>query len=215
MPYIGTQPNDVKKNTGLYTPSEILQLTKEGSWGGSLELIAEQTADGTSATIDFLDIKENVYDVHFLTYSNVGGTGADYDSMYMRLFEGGVLESASVYQHANQRIRANGGVNEYKSTGTSSIFMHYGGVSNSANQKINAYAYFYNLGNVNKYSFVTNQGSCIPSASEGSVFSIVFGGSVLPQASVVDGIRIFNNQPTGASNIKTGSNFKLYGVKQI
>ena len=43
MAYLGTQPNDVKKNIGLYTPSEILQLTKEGSWGGSLELIAQQT----------------------------------------------------------------------------------------------------------------------------------------------------------------------------
>ena len=43
MAYLGTQPNDVKKNTGLYTPSEILQLTKDGSWGGSLELIEEQT----------------------------------------------------------------------------------------------------------------------------------------------------------------------------
>ena len=42
MSYIGTQPNDVKKNTGLYTPSDILQLTKEGSWGGSLELIQSQ-----------------------------------------------------------------------------------------------------------------------------------------------------------------------------
>ena len=39
MSYLGTQPNDVKKNTGLYTPGEILQLTKDGSWGGSLELI--------------------------------------------------------------------------------------------------------------------------------------------------------------------------------
>ena len=27
MSYIGTQPNDVKKNIGLYTPSEILDLT--------------------------------------------------------------------------------------------------------------------------------------------------------------------------------------------
>ncbi len=36
MSYLGTQPNNVKKNTGLYTPSEILQLTKDGSWGGSL-----------------------------------------------------------------------------------------------------------------------------------------------------------------------------------
>ena len=213
--YTGSPPNQIINNSGVFSSADIADLESQGHAGGSLELIEEQTADGTSATIDFLDIKENVYDVHFLTYSNVGGTGADYDSMYMRLFEGGVLESASVYQHANQRIRANGGTNEYKSTGTSSIFMHYGGVSNSSYQKINAYAYFYNLGNVNKYSFVTNQGVCIPSASEGSIFSMVFGGSVLPQASVVDGIRIFNNQPTGASNIKTGSNFKLFGIKQI
>ena len=42
MAYLGTQPNDVKKNTGLYTPSEILQLTKDGSWGGSLELIEDK-----------------------------------------------------------------------------------------------------------------------------------------------------------------------------
>ena len=40
MTYLGTQPNDVKKNTGLYTPSEILQLEKDGHGGGSLELIA-------------------------------------------------------------------------------------------------------------------------------------------------------------------------------
>ena len=41
MAYLGTQPNDVKKNIGLYTPSQILQLTKDGNWGGSLELIEE------------------------------------------------------------------------------------------------------------------------------------------------------------------------------
>ena len=55
---LGTQPNDVKKNTGLYTPSEILQLTKDGSWGGSLELIEETTV--TSAqNVDFTNIKQN------------------------------------------------------------------------------------------------------------------------------------------------------------
>ena len=57
MPYIGTQPNDVKKNTGLYTPSEILQLEKDGHWGGSLELIEEQTVSSVSA-VDFTSIKE-------------------------------------------------------------------------------------------------------------------------------------------------------------
>ena len=53
MAYLGTQPNDVKKNTGLYTPSEILQLTKDGSWGGSLELIEEQTSFSINASFRF------------------------------------------------------------------------------------------------------------------------------------------------------------------
>ncbi len=44
MAYLGTQPNDVKKNIGLYTPSGILQLTKDGNWGGSLELIQTVSA---------------------------------------------------------------------------------------------------------------------------------------------------------------------------
>ena len=214
--YIGqNQTKQQVKNSGVLSSFDISLLENKSQASGSLELIAEQTADGTTATIDFLDIKEDVYDVHFLTYNNVGATGADYDSIYMRLFEGGVLESANVYQYGNQRIRANGGTNEYRSTTSTSIFMHYGGISTHAARKINASAYFYNLGNVNKYSFVTNQGSCIPSASEGYIFSIVFGGTVLPQASVVDGIRIFNNQPTGASNISDGSNFKLYGIKEL
>ena len=65
MAYLGTQPNDVKKNTGLYTPSEILQLTKDGSWGGSLELIEEQTVSSVSA-VDFTSIQESKYDVHFM-----------------------------------------------------------------------------------------------------------------------------------------------------
>ena len=30
MSYIGTQVNDIVKNTGVYTPSEILQLEKDG-----------------------------------------------------------------------------------------------------------------------------------------------------------------------------------------
>jgi len=181
---------------------------------GKLELIETQVADGTSAVIDFLDIKEDIYNVHFLTYNNVGATGTDYDSVYIRFFENGVLESGSVYQWADQRIRANGGTNEFKSTSSTSVLMHYGGVSNSANEKINAYAYFYNLGDVNKYSFVTNQGLCIPSYSEGNIFSMVFGSAVLPQASVVDGIRIFNNQATGTSYIKTGSTLSLYGIAE-
>ena len=214
--YIGqNQTKQQVKNSGVLSSFDISLLEKKSHASGSLELIEEQTADGTTATIDFLDIKENVYDVHFLTYNNVGATGADYDSVVIRLYENGVLESGSVYQYANQRIRANGGTNEYKSTGTTSLPVHNNGISNSNYEKINSYIYLYNLGNSAKYSFATWQTAQIPSYSESQIFTTNFGGGVLPQASVVDGIRLFDNQATGASFIKTGSNFKLYGVKQI
>ena len=77
MSYIGTQPNNVKQNIGIYNPNEILQLTKEGSWGGSLELIQSQTVSSAVAQVDFTSIKENIYDVHLLQVNNfetVSGT---------------------------------------------------------------------------------------------------------------------------------------------
>ena len=43
MSYLGTQPNNIKQNTGLYSPSQILELEKDGHWGGSLELIQAQS----------------------------------------------------------------------------------------------------------------------------------------------------------------------------
>ena len=208
------QPKQTVSNSGVFSITDVAELQSQGKLGGSLELIAEQTADGTTATIDFLDIKENVYDVHLLTYNNVGTTGTDYDLILIRLYESGVLESGSVYQWANQRIRANGGANEYKSTVSGSLPPVNNGISNQAIEGINSYIYLYNLGNSNKYSFLTWQTSQIPSYSESQVFSTNFGGGTLPQASVVDGIRLYNTQATGTSYISNGSNFKLYGVKQ-
>ena len=69
MSYIGEQVNNVKQNSGLYTPSEILQLTKDGSWGGSLELIAEQTISGNVANFNFSEtvLHSFVFD-HFLPF---------------------------------------------------------------------------------------------------------------------------------------------------
>ena len=50
MSYIGTQPNNVKKNIGLYNPNEILQLEKDGHWGGSTELITSGSSDNSAQT---------------------------------------------------------------------------------------------------------------------------------------------------------------------
>ena len=206
MAYLGTQPNDVKKNTGLYTPSEILQLTKDGSWGGSLELIEEQTTSGAVSFVDFTDIKENVYDVHYLTFNNVH-QDTDNRKLQVQLYESGVLETASVYQIANQFGRADGTFVEVNSTGTTAIRLT-GNNGNATNETSNGYFYGYNFGNSSKYSFITLHTS---SSDTGGSSQFDFGGGVLPQASTVDGIRL--NMSGG--NIDSGSNFKLFGVKQI
>ena len=99
MPYLGTQPNDVKKNTGLYTPSEILQLTKEGSWGGSLELIESQTISSDTAQVDFTNIKGAKYDVHVLQASNIKNA-SDNQQFAIRMSVGGTFDTDNDYQRA-------------------------------------------------------------------------------------------------------------------
>ena len=204
MAYLGSQPNDVKKNTGLYTPSEILQLTKEGSWGGSLELIQEVNASGTS-TIEFTSIKENLYDVHFMTLALdcTGGAGATYYTL--QFYEDGVgYETASVYQFALQDGSVSGTFAETRATSSQNLSVAY--FSNLTNPTINAYHYFYNLGNSSKYSFQTMHSFTDDDSNDG----FRFGGGVLPQASKVTGIRLLANGTTTS----TGT-VKLYGVKQL
>ena len=200
MAYLGTQPNDVKKNIGLYTPSEILQLTKDGSWGGSLELIEEQTVSSVSA-VDFTSIKESKYDVHFMQVNTTDISATT--NFGIQFYESGVLETATVYQDAFQSGLASGTFAEVKSTGRAFILFTQ---SNIANTATSAYLYFYNLGNSSKYSFLTAHGT---GETTSNVFNMYFGGGVLPQTSTVDGIRVKDNFGNMTGTIK------LYGVKQI
>ena len=197
MPYIGTQPNDVKKNTGLYTPSEILELTKDGSWGGSLELIAEQTVSGVGI-VDFTDIKENIYDVHFLT-GIVTGNGNN--RPFLRFFESGTIEDGSVYQVAYQQLTV-GGSAENRSTGATNLDFFVG--ASEVGESSIAYCYIYNAGDSTKFTHQTQQGFM------SSTVRAEFGGGVLPQASVVDGFRIQTSSGTDINGT-----IKLFGMKEI
>jgi len=195
MTYLGTQPNDVKKNTGLYTPSEILQLEKDGHWGGSLELIEEQTVSSASA-LDFIDIKENVYDVHYL----VGGFTQQSDNISIRLSnDNGSSFISSGYGWAQQEGQTGGVFGSLKSTSAS--FISYFALANDSG---NSYCYLYNLGNSSKYSFVTNQSI----GWFNTIGKMTFGGGVQPTAQIINAIRIRPNSGTFSGTVK------LYGVKQ-
>ena len=204
MSYIGTQVNDVVKNSGLYTPSEILQLEKDGHWGGSLELIESQIySSGTISAVDFTAIKGAKYDVHFLTWSNIDFASEEVPAL--RFFESGVIETASVYQFATQGYGTGGTFTESKSTGET-----YLQLGNYTDDNTNGYVYIYNANNSSKYTFISSQS--MDDDQDSSPQSIgYFGGGVLPQASKVDGIRF-----TGSASVNFSSyTVKLYGVKQI
>ena len=205
MPYGYTGQNLINqtvKNSGVFSISDVADLEKQGKFGGSLELIEHQTYSGAVANIDFTSIKENAYDVHLLVGKYSFGTA---DLVGFRFFEGGVLETASVYQVARQFNRASGTLSgTANSTGISDIF-----VGETTTQPQDIYIYIYNAGNSSKYTFTTQH---LTTVNNSSVYFTSFGGAVLPQTSTVDGIRAFGRV--------SGNNFddfdvKLYGVKQL
>ena len=207
--YLGQNtPNQTVSNSGVFSISDVADLEKQGKFGGSLELIEEQTVSSVSA-VDFLTIKENKFDVHYLTYENVlFSNESSFEAISFQLYESGVLETASVYQYAHQYGTSGGTFGENKSTATASILVSIA-AGNTTPETSNGYIYFYNLGNSAKYSFATFHNTQFSTGAND--YTMTFGGAVLPQASVVNGIR-FKSQNT--ANLTQGT-IKLYGVKQI
>jgi len=207
MPYLGTQPNNIKQNTGLYTPSEILQLEKDGNWGGSLELIAEQTVSASS-TVDFTSIQESKYAVHLLQYNDLqhNHTSGLYTEIRLSNDSGSTFENSN-YQRAVQYMGINGTFGESKSTSADRFSIL---AFTQANNPMTGYVYFYNLGDSSKYSFITHQNAVnLESSTVGWSY---FGGQVYTVAETINAIRVMNN---GSSINFTSGNIKLYGVKQI
>jgi len=207
--YLGqTTPNQLAKNSGVLSMSDVHNLTKQGKLGGSLELIDEKIASSDS-TIDFLSIKQDVYDVHLLQVNNYQAN-TDNTILGIRLYESGVLETASVYQVAMMGQRSDPtGNNEYKSTTSNMGVANIGsGIDNAPAASANGYCYLYNLGDVTKFSFSSFHWVYVYYTVT-ELAEMNWGGGVLPQASIVDGFRIFANAGTFSGN------FKLYGVKEI
>lgn len=204
MPYIGTQPNDVKKNTGLYTPSEILELTKDGSWGGSLELIEEQVISSTISAVDFTNLGN--YNVHYLTL-NAMQPASDNDFGIMQFSnDGGSTFLNSGYYYVIQNGTSAGSFTANQSSNSTGIFIA-SSIGTSANEVGNSYSYLYNLLDSSKYSFSTSHTTNYNSSATLEMF---FGGGVKPIAETHNAIRV----KCLIGNIAKAT-IKLYGVKQI
>jgi len=209
--YKGAEPTQsFGNNTGVFDPNDINNLIADNKWTsfGQLELIETQTVSGV-ASVEFTNLKTDIYNVHFMTMSDYVPT--TYGKIIkVQLAESGTYETASVYQFAEQYNGLSAGsasFGETKSTGTNSFnCFAQQTTTNGTNDSWNGYCYLYNLGDSSKYSFSTYQTS---STFVNSVqYYSVFGSSVLPQASQVDKIKIFS-----ASGNITNADISIYGIR--
>ncbi len=193
-------------NKGIFTPNDIYNLDLAGKFStvGTLELIQTQTASSVS-TLDFTAIKESTYNVHFLTVNNYQAS-SDNSIFSIRLYENGVLETASVYRVTMVGGRANGTFSTYQSASYNGGLMSIGsGIDNASASSCNAYIYFYDLGDSSRYSFASYQSSY--NYYDNAVYEMNFGSGSLPQTSEVTGLRILPNAGTFSGD------FTLYGIR--
>ena len=193
-------------NNGVFNPADINDLIAENKWSGvgTLELIQTQTSSGAVAQVDFTSIKEDIYNIHLVTFNNFQPVN-DTPSFLIRFFESGVIESGSVYQNAYQKGATDGTFGEDKSTGQNGIA--FGGAQTTdTGGAINGYFYIYNAGDSTKYTFLTAQSMDLDKYSGGYFY---YGSSVLPQVSVVDGFRFLYS----SGNI-ADFDVSLYGIKE-
>tara|TARA_R100001163_G_C5040126_1_gene178460 strand:- start:769 stop:1338 length:570 start_codon:yes stop_codon:yes gene_type:complete len=171
---------------------------------GKLELIETQTVTSAVAQVDFTSIDENTYNVHFLTINNFR-PATDNATLFMRFYESGVLETASVYQYAYQYGSATNNFSDRKSTGISYLRAS-DPVGHFGSERGHSYSYLYNLGDSAKYSFQTLH-NVFMNKTPDTFF--MFGSGVLPQTSTVDGIRL-----VPSSGDITELTASLYGIAE-
>jgi len=202
--YKGAEPTQsFGSNTGVFDPADINNLIADNKWTsfGQLELIETQTASVVGNLV-FSDIKEDIYNVHLLTYNDCT-VATDNNDLWIRLYENGVEETAGVYQVAYQYGFSNGTFGEHKFTNQSRLNGSWG-VGTGTGETASGYHYFYNLGDSTKYSFQTSHWTQL---EQSGVYVFGFGSGVLPQASVVDGIKFLAESGNFSGTVS------LYGIR--
>ena len=194
-----------QSNKGVLTPNQIIELDNQNKFTkyGQLELIRTQTVSSVSSAI-FTEIKEDEYDVHFLTTTNFDPSDDD-RGLYVRFFENGVEESASVYDYAYQFGIVDGTFGTSITTGLDFLHNTFN-AGTGTNEVSNSYNYFYNLGDSTKYSLQTIFNINTNTSTKG-IFA--YGSGVLPQASVVNQIKLYVTSGTFDATLS------LYGIRSF
>ena len=202
--YLGQNaPNQTVSNSGVFDISSAADLTKQGKFGGSLELIEEQTVTSNVSSVDFINLANNPFDVYVCSIHNLKATTTGHIAWRFSTDNGSTFISTTAYQYASFRIIANGSTNEYNNNGTSILTDSY---TSTGVSSANSYFYLYNMLDSSKYSFLTQHTTNLL-ASSGNYRS-TFGGGSLSTAQTHNAFQVL------AGTITEGT-IKLFGIKQL
>jgi len=187
-------------NKGVFNPAEINDLVANNQWTsfGQLELIETQEITSTVATFSLDNLKENIYNVHFVTITNWLPSNDD-RHIGLRFKTGGVTDSATNYQYA--MARNNAGASDVRSANDTKIWLAYN--VGLTRENLNGYFYIYNAGDSSKYTFVTSQ-----NLHFGVGIDSNFQSAVYDTTNVVNGMEFF----ASGENMTNGI-FSVYGIR--
>ena len=208
MAYLGTQPNNVKKNTGIYTPSEIYQLEKDGSWGGSTELITSGSSDNSAQTLEFNDCLIGKHDVYLIQWKNFVPAN-DENMLYFRL-KNASGEITSGYQYANFNVTATGGSGNNKDTSASYLRV-MGGGGRSVGENACGHIYIYGA-STSERTLASYSTTYI---DQNATYNSIMGGGVYDTAEVSTGIMFRSISSGGTLGNISSLDVSIYGIKKI
>ena len=190
-------------NKGIFTPTDIYDLTRADKYTnyGQLELIETQNVTSAVTNIDFVDLKEDIYDEHLLTCNNVE-TLTDSRHLVARFSnDGGATYKTSTYYNSYLSNNSAGGQ-------TSNSFLQYlsASLGTGSNEKGNGFIKFYNLGDSLKRG---SANSIFTDFNASATRQITMGFAINLSYEQVNAIRL-----TGHASTTWKGTYSLYGVKR-
>lgn len=201
--YVTKQPNQKIKNSGVFSITDVAVKQQEGVFSGSYEHIETKTASAGDGFLRFENLLTDKYDIHYYTFANFQ-PNSDSKSLRIRLYEGGVEETSSVYKFGYSYMDT---ATSDSSTQSVDYWRAAYSTGNDTNEAAAGHGYFYNLGDSARYSYHSMMHG--QEHLSGSLRA-VYGGGTFDQTSTIDMIKFYPSSGT-----LDALEISLYGIKKL
>lgn len=206
--YKGAEPTQsFGNNTGVFDPNDINNLIADNKWTqyGQWELIETKEVTSAVTYFDFLNIKENEYDVHFLIWETIHPQSDNKTLTLKYSKDGGSTFISSGYSFAF--INGNE-ANTFLESRSDSIGFQYlsTNVGTGTQETAQGYCYIYKAGDSSSYTLQSFQSADLNASN---VFQIFSGGHIYKTKCAINAFRVGENSGTSTW---TG-NISLYGLR--